>query len=46
MRKEKAFQAVLIAQIKEAEKFSAEEYVAEKIRKATDKEYWKKKNLE
>lgn len=31
LRKEKAFQAVLITQIKEAEKFSAEQYVAEKL---------------
>lgn len=36
MRKEKAFQAVLINQIKEAEKFSAENYVLEKIRQATE----------
>jgi aurora kinase A-interacting protein len=35
MRKEKAFQAVLINQIKEAEKFSAENYVMEKIQQAT-----------
>ncbi|KAL5292151.1 hypothetical protein ACFFRR_011145 [Megaselia abdita] len=32
LRKEKAFQAVLIAQIKEAEKFSAEQYVADKLK--------------
>jgi aurora kinase A-interacting protein len=36
MRKEKAFQAVLIGQIKEAEKFSAEKYVAEKIQKSIE----------
>lgn len=35
MRKEKAFQAILLTQIKDAEKFSAEQYVAEKIRSAT-----------
>jgi hypothetical protein len=34
MRKEKAFQAELIAQIKEAEKFDAEKYVAERLQKA------------
>lgn len=34
MKKEKDFQGVLIAQIKEAEKFSAEEYVAEKLLRA------------
>jgi hypothetical protein len=34
MRKEKAFQAVLIAQIKEAEKFDAEKYVAERLQEA------------
>lgn len=36
MRREKAFQAGLIAQIKEAEKFSAEQYVADKLRLATE----------
>lgn len=36
MRREKAFQAGLIAQIKEAEKFSAEQFVAEKLRMATE----------
>ncbi|KAJ6629283.1 hypothetical protein Bhyg_17200 [Pseudolycoriella hygida] len=48
LRKEKAFQAVLINQIKEAEKFSAEEYVAEKLRKANETpipKYWKGKRL-
>lgn len=47
-RKEKAFQGELLAQIKEAEKFSAEEYVEEKIKKATDvplPRYWKGKRL-
>lgn len=34
MKKEKDFQGVLITQIKEAEKFSAEEYVAEKLQRA------------
>lgn len=34
MRKEKAFQAVLIAQIKEAEKFDAERYVAGRLQEA------------
>ena len=34
MRKEKAFQAELITQIKEAEKFDAEAYVAERLAKA------------
>lgn len=48
LRKEKAFQAVLIAQIKEAEKFSAEQYVAEKLRQANEiviPKYWKGKRL-
>lgn len=48
LRKEKAFQAVLIAQIKEAEKFSAEQYVAEKLRQANEipiPRYWKGKQL-
>lgn len=47
-RKEKTFQAELLVQIKEAEKFSAEEYVAEKIKQATDvplPRYWKGKRL-
>ncbi|KDR07801.1 uncharacterized protein LOC110839942 isoform X2 [Zootermopsis nevadensis] len=34
LRKEKAFQAQLIAQIKEAEKFDAEKYVAERLHEA------------
>jgi hypothetical protein len=34
LRKEKAFQAELIAQIKEAEKFDAEKYVAERLQEA------------
>lgn len=48
MRKEKAFQAELLAQIKEAEQFSAEKYVEEKIRKATEvviPRYWKGRRL-
>lgn len=48
LRKEKAFQAVLIAQIKEAEKFSAEQYVADKLRQANETpipKYWKGKRL-
>ncbi|XP_055636681.1 uncharacterized protein LOC129775691 [Toxorhynchites rutilus septentrionalis] len=48
MRKEKAFQAELIMQIKEAEKFSAEVYVAEKLRRATETpipRFWKGKRL-
>lgn len=47
-RKEKLFQGEMVAQIKEAEKFSAEEYVEEKIKKATDvplPRYWKGKRL-
>lgn len=48
MRKEKAFQADLIGQIKVAEKFSAEAYVAEKLNKASEvpiPRYWKGKRL-
>lgn len=48
MRKEKAFQAVLIAQIKEAEKFSAEKYVEDKIKRATEvpiPRFWKGRRL-
>lgn len=48
LRKEKAFQAVLIADIKEAEKFSAEKYVQEKLNKANEiiiPKYWKHKRL-
>lgn len=47
-RKEKVFQAELTAEIREAEKFSAEAYVAEKIRKATETpipRFWKGKRL-
>lgn len=47
-RKEKAFQAELLGQLKEAEKFSAEEYVETKIKQATDvplPRYWKGKRL-
>lgn len=48
LRKEKAFQAVLIAQIKDAEKFSAEQYVADKLKQANETpipKYWKGKRL-
>lgn len=48
MRKEKAFQAELIGQIKVAEQFSAEKYVEEKIRQATEVQiprFWKGKRL-
>lgn len=47
-RKEKAFQAELTAKIREAEKFSAEAYVAEKIRLATETpipRFWKNRRL-
>ncbi|XP_012254383.2 uncharacterized protein LOC105685115 [Athalia rosae] len=46
--KEKAFQAELLAKIREAEQFDAEKYVAEKIRQATEVPlplYWKGKRL-
>lgn len=48
MRKEKAFQAKLIAQIKEAETFSAINYVANKMQKAKETplpKYWKGRRL-
>lgn len=48
LRKEKAFQAVLIAQIKEAEKFSAEQFVADKLREANETpipRFWKGRRL-
>ncbi|XP_055613126.1 uncharacterized protein LOC129759643 [Uranotaenia lowii] len=48
LRKEKAFQAGLIAQIKDAERFSAEAYVADKLRLATETpipRFWKGKRL-
>ncbi|XP_044736534.1 uncharacterized protein LOC123298558 [Chrysoperla carnea] len=48
LRKEKEFQAKLIAQIKEGEKFSAEQFVSERIRAATEKplpRFWKGKRL-
>lgn len=47
-RKEKAFQGELTAAIREAEAFSAEDYVAEKIRKATETpipRFWKHRRL-
>ncbi|CRL06342.1 CLUMA_CG018900, isoform A [Clunio marinus] len=46
LRKEKAFRAELLDQIREAEKFSAEEYVADRIRQATETpipRFWKSK---
>uniref|UniRef100_A0A8W7P565 Small ribosomal subunit protein mS38 n=1 Tax=Anopheles coluzzii TaxID=1518534 RepID=A0A8W7P565_ANOCL len=48
LKKEKLFQAELLGQIKEAEKFSAEAYVASKLRQATDvplPRFWKGKRL-
>lgn len=48
MKKEKLFQGELLAQIKDAEMFSAENYVAEKIKKATEvpiPRLWKGKRL-
>ncbi|XP_035910479.1 uncharacterized protein LOC118511468 [Anopheles stephensi] len=48
LKKEKLFQAELLGQIREAEKFSAEAYVASKLRKATDEplpRFWKGKRL-
>ncbi|XP_030369651.1 uncharacterized protein LOC115620524 isoform X2 [Scaptodrosophila lebanonensis] len=48
MRKEKAFQAKLMAQIKDAESFSAEKHVAEVLRQANEKplpRFWKGRRL-
>ncbi|CAD6995075.1 unnamed protein product [Ceratitis capitata] len=48
MRKEKAFQAKLIAQVKAGEAFSAEQYVQEQLRKANENplpRYWKGRRL-
>ncbi|GLV44428.1 Pyruvate dehydrogenase E1 beta subunit [Carabus blaptoides fortunei] len=48
MRKEKSFQSELLAQISDAESFSAENYVAEKLKKATEipiPRFWKGKRL-
>lgn len=48
MRKEKAFQAKLIAQIKEAEAFNAAKYVSDKLQKAKETplpRYWKGRRL-
>ncbi|XP_052897583.1 uncharacterized protein LOC128304434 [Anopheles moucheti] len=48
LKKEKLFQAELIGQIREAEKFSAEAYVASKLKQATDvplPRFWKGKRL-
>lgn len=47
-KKEKVFQAELSKQIKEAEEFSAEQYVAEKLRLATETpipRFWKHRRL-
>lgn len=48
MRKEKAFQAKLLTQIKEAEQFDAEKFVSEKLRKANEvplPRHWKGRRL-
>lgn len=48
LKKEKLFQAGLIAQIKEAEKFSAEQYVADKLKAANETpipKFWNGKRL-
>lgn len=48
LKKEKRFQGRLVRQIKNAEKFSAEAYVDEKIKKATEvpiPRFWKGKRL-
>lgn len=48
MRKEKAFQAKLIAQIKDAEAFNAAQYVSDKLRQAKETplpRYWKGRRL-
>ncbi|XP_011193786.1 uncharacterized protein LOC105219375 isoform X2 [Zeugodacus cucurbitae] len=48
MRKEKAFQAQLIAQVKAGEAFNAEQYVEEQLRKANENplpRYWKGRRL-
>ena len=48
MRKEKAFQAKLIAQIKEAETFNAAQFVSDKLQKAKETplpRYWKGRRL-
>ncbi|XP_032596078.1 uncharacterized protein LOC6567379 isoform X2 [Drosophila grimshawi] len=48
MRKEKAFQGQLMAQIKQAESFSAEQHVAEILRQANEvplPRYWKGRRL-
>ncbi|XP_066245684.1 uncharacterized protein [Euwallacea similis] len=48
MKKEKAFQAILINQCKEAESFSAEDYVNQKLGKLNEviiPKYWKGKKL-
>lgn len=48
MRKEKAFQAKLMSQVKEAEAFSAEQYVTDVLRQANEvplPRYWKGRRL-
>lgn len=48
LKKEKAFQAILIQQCKEGEEFSAEKYVQERIDKLNEiivPRYWKGKRL-
>ncbi|XP_023169250.1 uncharacterized protein LOC111598294 isoform X2 [Drosophila hydei] len=48
MRKEKAFQAQLMSQIKQAESFNAEQYVTEVLRQANEvplPRYWKGRRL-
>lgn len=48
MRKEKAFQAKLVSQVKEAEGFSAEQYVADVLRQANEvplPRYWNGRRL-
>ncbi|KRF99392.1 uncharacterized protein Dwil_GK11887, isoform B [Drosophila willistoni] len=48
MRKEKAFQAQLMSQIKKAESFSAEQYVADVLKQANEKplpRFWKGRRL-
>lgn len=48
MRKEKAFQAKLVSQVKEAEAFSAEQYVSDVLRQANEvplPRYWKGRRL-
>lgn len=46
MRKEKAFQADLLGKIREAEKFSAEEYVTMKLAESKTPEPWKPPSID